>query len=156
MEFYRVALIGHRNLQNNSSIEKTLENLIRNLLSQKEYVEFYIGRNGDFDILAASVIKRLQKAVGTENSSLILVLPYHNKDEEYYENYYDEICFPIEENNHFKSAITKRNQWMIEQADFVIGYVERPSGGAAKALRYAEQHGIKTINLASQEEMEEE
>ena len=58
MEVYRVALIGHRNLQNSAPIEKTLENLIRTLLSQKEYVEFYIGRNGEFDILAASVIKR--------------------------------------------------------------------------------------------------
>ena len=156
MEVYRVALIGHRTLSPACPIEKRLEELVRQLLLEKEYVEFYMGRNGDFDILAASVIKRLQKAVGTENSSLILVLPYHNKDEEYYENYYDEICFPIEENNHFKSAITKRNQWMIEQADFVIGYVERPSGGAAKALRYAEQHGVKAINLARQGKNEEE
>ena len=156
MEIYRVALIGHRNLQNSDPFEKTLENLIRTLLLQKEYVEFYIGRNGDFDIFAASVIKRVQKAVGGENSSLILLLPYHAKDEEYYQSYYDEICFPIEETNHFKSAITKRNQWMIEQADIVFAYVERPLGGAAKALQYAEKRGIKIVNLAKQEKFEEE
>ena len=155
MEVYRVALIGHRNLQNSAPIEKTLENLIRTLLSQKEYVEFYIGRNGEFDILAASVIKRTQKTVGAENSSLILLLPYHAKDEEYYKNYYDEICFPIEESSHFKAAITKRNSWMMEQADLVIAYVEHPIGGAYKALRYAEQRGVRSINLAGQEENEE-
>ena len=155
MEVDRVALIGHRSLNPACQIEKYLERLVRELLLKKEFVEFYIGRNGEFDILAVSVIKRTQKTVGAENSSLILVLPYHAKDEEYYKNYYDEICFPIEESSHFKAAITKRNSWMMEQADLVIAYVEHPIGGAYKALRYAEQRGVRSINLAGQEENEE-
>ena len=44
---------------------------------------------------------------------------------------------------------------MMEQADLVIAYVEHPIGGAYKALRYAEQRGIRSINLAGQEENEE-
>ena len=155
MEIYRVSLIGHRNLQNSSAFEKDLEKIICNLLSQKEYVEFYIGRNGDFDILAASVIKRVQKAVESKNSSLILVLPYHDKDEEYYQNYYDEICFPLEESVYFKAAITKRNEWMVDRSDLLIAYVTENFGGAANTLKYAEEHGVKWINLARQKESEE-
>lgn len=62
------------------------------MLRTKKYVEFYLGRNGDFDILAASVIKRLQKNYRNDNSALILVLPYPVKDYEYYEKYYDEMA----------------------------------------------------------------
>lgn len=64
------------------------------MLHTKEYVEFYLGRNGDFDIMAASVIKRLQKEFSDDNSVMILVLPYPVKDFEYYEEYYDEIVIP--------------------------------------------------------------
>ncbi len=45
-------------------------------MRRKEYVEFYVGRNGDFDTMVASAVKRCQKRYGKENSSLILVIPY--------------------------------------------------------------------------------
>ena len=150
MKIYRVSFVGHRMLQNIGSLETQLENLIRELLLQNEYVEFFIGRNGDFDILVASVIKRVQKTVGKENSSLILALPYHAKDEKYYENYYDEVCFPIEEKIHFKAAILRRNQWMIDQSDLLVAYVEHKTGGAFKALKYAEKKAIKIIRLGAE------
>ena len=59
-EIYRVSMIGHRVIED-YGVEEKLYELFRELLRTKEYVESYLGRNGDFDILAASVIKRLQK-----------------------------------------------------------------------------------------------
>ena len=59
-EIYRVTMIGHRIVED-FDIEEKLYDLFKNMLRTKKYVEFYLGRNGDFDILAASVIKRLQK-----------------------------------------------------------------------------------------------
>lgn len=59
-EIYRVSMIGHRVVED-YGIEEKLYELFWELLRTKEYVEFYLGRNGDFDILAASVIKRLHK-----------------------------------------------------------------------------------------------
>lgn len=90
-EIYRVTMIGHR-IVGDFDIEEKLYDLFKNMLRTKEYVEFYLGRNGDFDILAASVIKRLQKNYRNDNSALILVLPYPVKDYEYYEKYYDEMA----------------------------------------------------------------
>ena len=55
-----------------------------------------MGRNGDFDISAASAVKRAQKALGKHNSSLILVEPYSMKNDPFYEKYYDEVILPIE------------------------------------------------------------
>ena len=41
--------------------------MVCELLRTREYVEFYIGRNGEFDVIAASVIKRAQKSIDTKN-----------------------------------------------------------------------------------------
>ncbi|MBQ8441078.1 MAG: hypothetical protein IJX19_10475 [Clostridia bacterium] len=148
MDIYRVTFIGHRRIEQSRMIEDQIEVIAKDLLRQKEYVEFYVGRNGDFDISVASAIKRAQKAVGDHNSSLSLVLPYHVKDESYYGDFYDEVLLPIDGKTHFKSAITKRNEWMIDQAELLIAYVETESGGAYQALQYARKKGIFILNIA--------
>ena len=107
MEIYRVTFFGHRTLTSIAEVEKAVEELATELLRQREFVEFYVGRNGDYDVAVASAVKRAQKAVDRQNGALILALPYPVKDLEYYESYYDEIVFPLEEKTHFKAAITK-------------------------------------------------
>lgn len=113
-------------------------------------MEFYIGRNGDFDEFVASVIKRVQKQLDRGNSALILTLLYTVKDIEYYENYYDEIVIPDSIGKaHPKAAITLRNRWMAETCDLVICYIEREEGGAYAAVKYVrEKNNKKVINLA--------
>ena len=50
MEIYQVAFIGHRRIDAYEHLEDRIEQIARDLIRQKEYVEFYVGRNGDFDI----------------------------------------------------------------------------------------------------------
>lgn len=38
-----------------------------------------------------------------------------------------------------KSAITKRNDWMIQQSGFMVSYVHKITGGAAKFREKAEK-----------------
>lgn len=122
--------------------------LFRELLRTKEYVEFYLGRNGDFDILAASVIKRLHKNYRDDNSAMILVLPYPVKDYEYYEEYYNEIIIPDELHGvHPKAAITERNRWMVTNTDVLIAYIRNESGGTAACVHMAEQLGRRIIKI---------
>lgn len=52
---YPVCLFGHRRIENVTEVEDTLRNEIEKILAEHEYVEFLIGREGEFDILAASV-----------------------------------------------------------------------------------------------------
>ena len=114
------------------------------MISSKEYVEFYVGRNGEFDILVASVIKRAKRDIGDCNSALILVLPYSIANEKDYEKFYDEIWYPQELYGvHFKSAITKRNEWFVENSDLLVAYVVRDYGGAAQCLKKAIRRGIE-------------
>ncbi len=152
-EIYRVSFIGHRRIDRFRFVEEQLDRIISDLLSQKEYVEFYVGRNGDFDTMVASAVKRAQKVYGTSNSSLILVIPYAVADRDFLEKFYDEIWLPEELYKvHYKSAITKRNEWFVEHSDLLVAYVERDTGGAALCLKKAEKEGIDIKNIALEEE----
>ena len=146
---YRVVLFGHRDFDGHRVLDERLYPLLRNLLRTKSYVEIYIGRNGEFDIYAATVAKRVQKAMGKSNNAFICVLPYPEKNIEYYEAYYDSVIIPeCAEKTRPKGAITKRNRWMVEQADLFVCYVEREAGGAYTALKYAKKLAKQIINLA--------
>ncbi len=140
-EIYRVSMIGHR-VVDDYGIEEKLYELFRELLRTKEYVEFYLGRNGDFDILATSVIKRLQKNFRDDNSMMLLVLPYPVNNYEYYEDYYDKIVIPDKLHGvRPKAALTERNRWMATNSDVQVAYMQNKSGGTAACVRMAEQHG---------------
>ena len=156
-EIFRVALFGHRYLDSLRIIEDRLTPIIKDLIWKKKFVEFYIGRNGEFDEFAASVIKRVRKDVDLSNTALILVLPYNSAKIEDYEKYYDEITIPdVLWKMHPKGAIKAKNRWMVEQADLVIGYVEREEGGAYTALKYAKQLEKEIINIAVDETEEDD
>ena len=119
-------------------------------MQTKPYVSFLIGRNGEFDEDAASVIKHAQKELGKENNDITLVLPYAVARLAYYEKYYDNIVIPERLYGvHPKSAITLKNRWMVDMSDLVIAYVERTNGGAYEALKYAEKRNKKIINIAT-------
>ena len=148
MDFYRVVLFGHRDFGGHRKAEPELAKILRELCASKGGVEIYIGRNGEFDVFFASVVKRLQKALGEEMLSLTLVLPYGYRDLAYYEKYYDSVIIIEGKGVHPKRAITLKNRFMVEQADLVIGYVEREKGGAYAALKYAEKLNKPLINLA--------
>lgn len=147
-DIYRVAFFGHRRIYNIREIEEKLVPILKELILTKKYVEFYIGRNGDFDEFVASVIKRVQKQLDRDNNVMILTLPYTVKDIEYYADYYDEIVIPDAIGKaHPKAAITLRNRWMVDTADLVIAYIEHEEGGAYAAVKYAKKGNKKVINL---------
>ena len=152
----RVVLFGHRDFNNHRALSEQLYPLLCDLVRTRSYVEIYVGRNGAFDLYAATVIKRVQNVVGKANNALICVLPYTEKDLEYYEKYYDEVVIPeCIGCSHPKAAIIKRNRWMVEQADLFVCYVERKNGGAYTAWKYAKKLGKQIINLANKADEEE-
>lgn len=59
MDIYTVSFFGHKEIENWCEIESRLENMIQKLIAQKEYIEFLVGRDGEFDLLVSSVIRRV-------------------------------------------------------------------------------------------------
>ena len=153
LDVYTVSFFGHRYIDNISAIEDKLEPIIENLLRTKEYVEFLVGRNGDFDRIAASVVRRVKNRIDYGNCELILILPYptaeYRENEEYFHQYYDdvEICYESS-HSHYKAAIGIRNRSMIDRSNLVICYVTNDNGGAYKAVRYAENMFKDVLNIA--------
>ena len=57
-----------------------LYKLVRELICTMEYVEFLVGRNGYFDTLSSSVMRRAIMDNDHENAEHILVLPYRTAE----------------------------------------------------------------------------
>ena len=113
MDIYTVSFFGHREVERVAVIESKLDQLLHDLITQKQYVEFLVGRDGEFDLLAASAIRRAVKQYGCGNTSIILVLPYMKAEyldnKQSYLSYYDEVEICSESSNaHYKSAIQLR------------------------------------------------
>ena len=140
MDTYTVSFFGHRKLDSPILVEEQLETIVLNLLSTKAYIEFLVGRDGDFDLLAASVIHRCKRTFRNDNSSLVWVMPYptaeYRDNESAFRAYYDEIEICREASGkHFKTAFQLRNRSMIDRSDLAVFYVQRKSTGAWKTQR---------------------
>ena len=144
MDIYTVSFFGHREIENSLEVERKLEAIITELIKTKQYIEFLVGREGEFDILAASVVKRVKKQMDYGNCSLVLVLPYMKAEfrdnEKDFLDYYDdvEICEQSAK-AHYKSAMQIRNRAMVNRSDLVICCIQHKSGGAYKTVQYAEK-----------------
>lgn len=152
MNLYTVSFFGHRCIDNVIAIEQRLEKIIRELLVTKEYVEFLVGRDGEFDQLVSSTIRRCKRAIRDDNSALVLVLPYataeYRNNEQSFHEYYDEIEICAESaEKHFKSAHQTRNRSMVDRSDLVVFCVEHNSGGAYQTMQYAKKANTNIINL---------
>ena len=152
LSVYTVCFFGHRHIDDFSLVEQKIEALIDKLLNEHEYVEFLIGRDGEFDHLVTSAIRRCRKHLDTANCSVTWVMPYlkadYVKNSKSYDNYYDsvDIC-EQSANAHPKSAIQIRNREMIDRSDLCVFCVTHRNGGAYQTLRYAERTGADIINL---------
>ena len=77
---YTVSFFGHRYLTNVFLIEQRLESIVLELIRTKDFVEFLVGRDGEFDQLVASTVRRCKKAIRDDNNALTLVLPYETAE----------------------------------------------------------------------------
>ena len=152
MNIFTVSFFGHRQLAYPFEAERKLEELIRRLLNEKEYVEFIVGRSGEFDQLAASVIRGCRRLMGEESSSLVLVLPYetaeYRENKASFEEYYSEveICSESAE-AHFRSAHQLRNNAVLKRSDLAVFCLEREEGGAWKTFLRAKKENTPIFRI---------
>ena len=59
----------------------------------------------------------------------------------------DTSIYPPIERVPLRFAISKRNEWMMENADLIIAYITHSYGGAYKSLRVAKRKKKKIINI---------
>lgn len=129
-----VTFCGHAQVSQGAEVEKWLGDVTQDLIEQGA-TTFYLGGYGEFDSLAASVLRQQKKRY--PQIELVLVLAYLNTRKEI--TGYDRTVYPPLETVPRRFAISHRNRWMVETADAVVAYVLHDWGGAATTLRCAKQ-----------------
>ena len=152
---YTVCFFGHREITDFYGAEGRTEKLVRRLILEKPYIEFLVGRDGEYDQIVASTVRRLKRELSSQSCWLIWVLPYAKAELENnlaaFEAYYDsiEIC---ESSSilHPKAAIQARNRSLVDRSDLCVFFIEHQSGGAWKTMRYALRQKKQVVNLADE------
>lgn len=134
--------LGHRSVTSIAKLELKAE-IIKLKSSGADC--FYVGNNGNFDFLVQSVLCEIEE--DGDNIKYEIVLSYIGEKP---------LCSKIK-NTLFPSgqetalpryAISKRNEWLLEQADVMIVYLNNKISNTYKYVRRAEKKGIRIINLA--------
>ena len=152
MSTFTVSFFGHRVIEDPLQMEQLIETLICRLLREKAYVVFLVGREGEFDQMVSSTVRRCKRAVRADNSALVWVMPYKTAEfrdnEDAFRGYYDEIeICEASSCGHFKNAYPLRNREMVDRSDLVVFCIQHESGGAWQTLRYAKKQGVPYINI---------
>ena len=122
-----VTFCGHKDVFYKEQVNEKLAAVVAALIEEGA-TEFYLGGYGDFDYMAAKIVRDLKKDRPDIQSTL--VIPYMDRD--YNKELYDGSIYPPLENTPLRFAISKRNEWMVDQADVVVAYITHDWGGARK------------------------
>ena len=92
--------------------------------------------------MAANIVRELKHEY--PEIELNLIIPYrtaeiNNYKEQYYKEYDNIIMADIPLNTPKRYWILKSNQYMINQSNYLVAYVNYSFGGAVKTLEYAKR-----------------
>jgi len=143
-----ITFCGHSNYTSSLEDEERLLILLENIACGNR-VDFYLGGYGNFDAFALKCATKYKQS--HKNVKLVFITPYLdkwlNERNDILKKYYDEIIYPEIEHVPQKFAIIKRNEWMVDQADYLFAYVATHYGGAYRTLLYAHKHKKPYVNL---------
>lgn len=127
--------------------ETEIKTAIVDLIVNKNVDRFYVGNNGDFDNLVRKCLRKVKQEFPHIDYSVVLAYMPKGKINQG-EDYSDTVFWEGMEQILPKYAIVERNRRMIEKADYVIVYVKRIGGGAARFKELAEKKEKIVINIA--------
>ena len=145
MENIAACFFGHREVTHN--IRPKLKAIIEKLITEQNVIEFYVGHQGQFDNMVYSVLKELKAKYPQIRYTVVLA---YIPDEHIKEVYGENTLFPDGmESVPKKFAISKRNDWMIQQSGFAVCYVHKITGGAAKFREKTKKRKLRIIDVLS-------
>lgn len=133
---------GHRDCPD--SIRPKLRSVLVDLIENQQADTFYVGRQGSFDALVYATLRELAAKYPHIRYAAVLECLSGKSTDDFTETLFPEAM----ENVPPRFATDRRNNWMLQQADFVVVYVTHDWGGAAKFAKKAEKQGKTVINLA--------
>lgn len=138
---------GHR--QCSPEIRPQLRSVLIDLIEEHGVDRFYVGNQGDFDVMVCSVLRDLCEEYPSVTYRVVLEhLPIKQQEEG--ENVMDDshLMFPEGiETVPKRFAIDWRNRWILQRADYVVTYVTQPWGETAEYATLAKRMGKRVLNL---------
>lgn len=136
---------GHRDCP--ETIRPRLRAAVVKLIEQHGVDRFYVGRQGAFDAMARVVLQELAVEYPHISYAVVLERLPGPRDRAVWD--FSDTIFPEGlETVLPRFAISKRNDWMLKQADFVVTYITHNWGGAAQYAEKAHRQGKRVLNLA--------
>ena len=132
---------GHR--QVTKEIEPTLRATLVELIENHDVKRFYVGNHGGFDAMVQRALKELSLTYAIHFYVVLAYLP-EKKGKNDFSTIFPEGLETVPK----RFAISYRNKWMIERADYVVTYVHHNIGsGAAQFKELAEKRGKIVIEV---------
>ena len=146
-----ISFVGRSYVAMSDKVKEIVKEQIINSITDAEHITCYLGGRGDFDEICARVLRELKRDY--PEIEMVYVTPYMSLSEQakikemQRRGLYDYSIYPPIENALPRFSILKRNEWMMENADLVIAYVNRSYGGAYKTLQFAIRRKKNIINI---------
>ena len=137
---------GHRNCPD--SVKPILQEVLVDLIENHEVDMFYVGNQGQFDAMVRTTLRELKKVY--PQTDYAVVLAYMPGKQSEYDDYADTMLPEGIEFVHPHYAISWRNNWMLQQADYVVTYITHSWGGAAQYARRAKTQKKFVFELGEQ------
>ena len=135
---------GHRDCPD--SVRPALQQAIIRLIEENGVDRFYIGHQGRFDRLALAVLQQVAAVYPQIRYEVVLAyVPARTKDPLISEGLCTMLPEGIEKAPR-RFAISYRNRWLVEHADYVIAYVLY-RGGAMQCVELAQRNGKQILWL---------
>lgn len=138
-----ITFCGHAHYSASEEHEMCLLAFLEATVGDRD-ADMYFGGYGNFDRFSYNCGKKYKKNHPKVN--LLLITPYIDRPI-YKEDAYDGIIYPGIECKPARFAIIYRNRWMVENADYVIAYVNHTYGGAYTTYQYAVKKRKHIYNL---------
>lgn len=113
-----ITFCGHAQISHSQNLQDWLFAVTRRLIESGAKT-FYLGGYGEFDNLAAAVLRRLKKHYS--EIELVLVLAYLSTEKDV--SGYDRTVYPPLESVPRRFAISRRNRWMVESSDVIVAFL---------------------------------
>lgn len=125
------------------NIKPIVYDAIVELIENHNIDTFFIGNNGNFDKITKAILTQLTKLYPHIKFTVCLAYIPKDKDADFSNTIYPEGLESVPK----RFAIIRRNQWMIEQSQYVIIYMRYTCSNTAKIAEIAEKKRKNVIYL---------
>lgn len=133
--------IGHRDTP--SEVKPLLLDVINRHITEYGVTQFYVGHNGAFDRMVADTLCQAKKNYPYIENYLLLAYHPAIRNIDKPDGFTSTIFIEGQEKVPPRFAITRLNQQIIREADYLICYVRYITGGSHKLLDFAKARAEK-------------